>query len=300
MRPQNTQSLSKNIYLKDEAVQGFIHFLKELINGAPIHHALSIRDKKLPKNDPRLKTKNFAINSLEEAFNGYWWNKEGYEKNAQKLQEVQMIVRAAIKTQNPEKASSESLQALRAVLKWGAGGTGQKLYTSNEKWAIKQASSLAESLSMGCAAMSSETPNLQVFKSTDKSTYARMNAGFTKYYALACDDAIIYDGRVGAALGLLAKEFCKKNKIETLPSSLAFRWGPQNGKNPLNRNPSDDKYVFAKLPTEGEAWAEWNIKGNWILSSALSSSDAHWCSGPEGLRRVEAALFVMGYSLPLN
>jgi hypothetical protein len=300
MQLQNTQPIYKNIYLEEDAVQGFIRFLKELINGAPIHHSLNIRDRKLPKNDPRLKTKTFAISSLEEAFNGYWWNKEGYEENAQQLQEVQKIVRAAIKAQLPAKASSEALQALRAVLKWGAGGTGQKLYTSNDKWAINQAGSLAESLRMGCAEMSSETPNLQIFKSTEKSTYARMNAGFTKYYALACDDVIIYDGRVGAALGLLAKEFCKKNKIETLPSSLAFRWGPQNGKNPLNRNPSDDKYVFAKLPTEGETWAEWNIKGNWILSSALKSSDALWCSGPDGLRRVEAALFVMGYSLPVN
>ncbi len=34
-----------------------------------------------------------------------------------------------------------------------------------------------------------------------------MNSGFTKIYSLLIDIYIIYDGRVGAALGLLARQY---------------------------------------------------------------------------------------------
>lgn len=210
MTKASNQPISKASYLENYAIQGFTEYLTELINGASIVHSFTIRDKKLPKNDPRKKSKTFTMDSLEAAFNGYWWDHEGYESNAQKLNSVQKTVRSAMSATSDTTASSEALHALREVLKWGAGGTGQKLYTANESWAINQSNFLADSLRMGCSEMSSDTPNLQVFKPSKTSIYARMNAGFTKYYALACDDVIIYDGRVGAALGLLAREFCKK------------------------------------------------------------------------------------------
>jgi len=298
MRNQTSQNLSKNTYLDLEVVQTFTHYLSALINGYPIDHTITIRDRKLPKNDPRLKNKSFVIDSLEAAFNGYWWDRAGYEQNALRLYEVQQIVRNAIKNIPLERTNTDVLHSLREVLKWGAGGTGQSLYTANEKWALERADSLYECLSMGCTEMSSETPNLEVFKPNSSSPYARMNAGFTKYYALACDDVIIYDGRVGAAIGLLAKNFCIKNQINHLPEALAFRWGAQKGNPPLNRNPSDGIYEFPKLPLEGQTWAEWNIKANWILSAAREQSHAPWCSGADGLRRIEAALFVVGYSMP--
>ena len=36
-----------------------------------------------------------------------------------------------------------------------------------------------------------------------------MNSGFTKIYSLCIDNFVIYDGRVGAALGLLVRKFVK-------------------------------------------------------------------------------------------
>ena len=34
-----------------------------------------------------------------------------------------------------------------------------------------------------------------------------MNAGFVKIYSVLLDSCVIYDGRVGAALGLLVRQF---------------------------------------------------------------------------------------------
>jgi hypothetical protein len=293
---QNT--LSKSTYLNTPAVEAFVHYVASLINGAPFKHVLVVRDPKLPANDARITNPTFLIDSLEGAFNGYWWDKQGYEANAQKLRQVQVIIRNSIKTEHETNAATEAIHALSEVLEWGAGGTGQKLYTANMLWAKERHDTLIDSLRMGRSQMISETPNINIFKPSKTFTYARMNAGFTKYYALACDNVVIYDGRVGAALGLLVKTFCKANQMHNLPNELVFRWGAQNGTNPLNRDPSDDAYKFPKLPAEGESWAEWNIKANWILSAAQNMAHAEWCKNSDGLRRLEAALFVIGYSMP--
>jgi hypothetical protein len=286
--------LSKDQYLCMTVVKGFIEYLASLIDGVPFSHVIVIRDPKLPLDDSRIVNPKFFIDSLESAFNGYWWNKGGYVENSIKLQEIQCSVRSSLNSVD----TTDTLDALREVLMWGAGGTGQRLYTANYSWAMKRLPILLDSLRLGRTEMISATPNLNHFKPSQNPIYARMNAGYTKYYALACDDVVIYDGRVGAALGLIAKTFCKSNDIYPLPNELAFRWGAQNGKNPLNRDPSDAIYKFGRLPAEGAAWAEWNIKASWLLNSALNKSNSPWCSGLDGLRRIEAALFVIGYSIP--
>jgi hypothetical protein len=300
MVSQNSKILEKSAFLDEPIVIEFIHYLSSLLSGEPIHHEFLIRDRKLPANDSRISEPLFFITSLEQAFNSYWWNGQAYDINAKKLAQIQEFVRSAMGYEGLPRSTDSSLDALREVLKWGAGGTGQKLYTSNETWALNCGNKLTESLRKGRNEMTSQLPNLDVFRPSKTRIYARMNAGFTKYYALACDDVIMYDGRVGAALGFLVKNFCVTNKIKNLPDELAFRWGAQNGKNPLNRNPSDLIFRFEKLPIEGSIWAEWNIKANWILSEARKVSDAAWIKGPQGLRHIEASLFVIGYSMPVS
>ena len=39
-----------------------------------------------------------------------------------------------------------------------------------------------------------------------------MNSGFTKIYSLYIDDFIIYDSRVGAALGFLVRCYCEEKE----------------------------------------------------------------------------------------
>jgi hypothetical protein len=40
-----------------------------------------------------------------------------------------------------------------------------------------------------------------------------------------------------------------------------------------------------------------NVHADWALSAALDAARADWCSGPDGLRKLEAALFMLGYDL---
>jgi hypothetical protein len=40
-----------------------------------------------------------------------------------------------------------------------------------------------------------------------------------------------------------------------------------------------------------------NIHANWILCAAISKAGMIWCAGADGFRRVEGALFMLGYDL---
>ncbi|MFN3792931.1 hypothetical protein [Massilia sp.] len=80
-----------------------------------------------------------------------------------------------------------------------------------------------------------------------------MNSATTKVYAAADPEGktAIYDGRVGAALGMLVRQFLERQALAEVPAELAFRWGaPQSTKQEAlrTRDPSNEHYVFKKLP----------------------------------------------------
>jgi hypothetical protein len=133
-----------------------------------------------------------------------------------------------------------------------------------------------------------------------------MNSAMTKIYAAAApDDIIIYDGRVGAALGLLARRWLLANHQCAVPADLAFRWGP-NHKTKTNktetRNPSQKGFIYLDLYTVSEkpaarnaAWAELVRLSNRILQQtrAVLACDGHEVQ-PAALER---ALFMVGYDV---
>ncbi len=299
-------SMNKSDYLRRDVVKNFVGYLARLLDGAAFEHSFIIRDRKLPPNYKKrfLMDGLLTIRSLAEAFDRYWWNREDFSQNKAGLDAVASIIRQAIASEGEEEsiAVAKSLHSVHKVLEWGAGGTELSLYTANYGWATKLGPKLLGRLKAGRTEMASDNPRVEAFSRPDG---PRMNAGFTKYYSLACgDNVVIYDGRVGAALGLLVREFCISINCQKVPPELRFHWGPQNpGKRgaafALNRNPSTGPYVFPKLPARGgSTWATANILANWVLGAAIAQTKATWCKGQDGLRRVEAALFTIGYKIP--
>ena len=178
---------------------------------------------------------------------------------------------------------------------WGLGinSAGNK---ANMTWAKDPSlPSIHQRILHALEIIASTTPDTSRFDSD-----LRMNAGYTKVYALACPQSLMYDGRVGAALGWLVRKYCLSMTLKTVPSEIAFRWGKAKGSRPghgPNRNPSLNDLRFLPLTNIGSIHAEWNIKANWIVASAITQSKAEWCSGTDGLRKVESALFMIGYDL---
>jgi hypothetical protein len=170
---------------------------------------------------------------------------------------------------------------------------------------MNQGPSLIQVLRNGREALLSDAPDLSVFnRNPDPSTqWSKMNSGWTKYYSFALPAHVIYDSRVGAALCYLVRRYLEsreaEHRVDAVPESLAFRWAPGQGER-NTRDPSCGPYKFARLsggPAGSREWARVNIQANWILSAAVSRSGAMWCSQPEGFRRVEGALFMLGYDL---
>jgi hypothetical protein len=121
---------------------------------------------------------------------------------------------------------------------------------------------------------------------------------------LLVKDFIIYDSRVGAALGWIVAKYCEEKQLPGVPAELAFPWAPSkeapNAKSPKNRNPGRGAFWFPRL-VAGPQHAHWNLKASWVLAEVLALAGADNFAGPATvapLRRLEAALFMIGYDLP--
>jgi hypothetical protein len=130
-----------------------------------------------------------------------------------------------------------------------------------------------------------------------------MNSGFSKIYSLCIDDFIIYDGRVGAALGFLVRTFCEDNCIDKVPEELKFAWGKgrdnkdNNGVN--RRDPCRNGYEFPKLSNNPKRHTENNIKANWLLREILDKTKSKFSKLDKDIqmRALESALFMIGYNV---
>ncbi|MNM47815.1 hypothetical protein D3C81_587890 [compost metagenome] len=135
----------------------------------------------------------------------------------------------------------------------------------------------------------------------------RFNAGMTKVYSLICKQLVIYDSRVAAALGWAVVKFCKQVEPELtqVPPELAFPWASARPNKGISkqRDPSQGNLQFPPLQG-GTLHAQWNIRASQILAAVLAHDNAKHSgfnkddgSGSSPLRRLEAALFMIGYDL---
>lgn len=189
--------------------------------------------------------------------------------------------------------------ACKSVLKWGgvwSNGNDLRLYN--------HAKGLADTLNLLNEKLKEHQSN-----DADDEELARvikekfwMNAGSTKIFSLLLPDFCIYDGRVGAALGMLARNYCRANKINgsEFPKELAFPWGLDKGNgrgNRSRRDPSDDRYRFPRLTNDTFSHALWNIRANWLIQALANKLKVTSEDKIDALRRLEAALFMIGYDV---
>ena len=131
-----------------------------------------------------------------------------------------------------------------------------------------------------------------------------MNSGFTKIYSLCIDGFIIYDGRVGAALGLLVRKFCEDNALDIVPTELTFAWGKgkessYKSSKENKRNPGNNKYIFPELSNNPRRHTENNIRANWLLGEIVNNTESSFkkLDKKVQMRALEAALFMIGYKV---
>lgn len=283
--------MKKDEYLRNDDVSGFIDFVAGVINGSiAIQFPYVFHSAKVPSNFSARFGLSGVAPTLKDLFDRYWWGRKSYEENAETLLRIQNSLRNSLKGSIPNAA--DVYKATADIMDWGLH---PKAAAANKVWAEEQGANLSNLLLRGKAALESEESAFDSFPGI------RMNAGYTKVYALLCENSIIYDGRVGAALCWLVRLYLvRKDHKGQIPDTLAFLWS--GGLSAQHRNPSGDGFVFKPLRNgvhgASEAWADVNMRANWILESARSQSNAEWSRHEDGLRKVESALFMLGYALP--
>ena len=303
-------------YLNDEYVEGFVAWLSKILAGdIGIGFSTSFPRDMLPdhyasvccgrmERDAGGPVYVVTADTLEQLFGYYWWGRDDYEGNKREVDRVRQVVQQAIAAEGGGSALELTRLACRQVMEWGFG-RGTRASESNVSWAMGLDSSLVRVLRNGREALLSDVPDLSVFgRSDDPSTHwSKMNSGWTKYYSFALPAHVIYDSRVGAALCYLVRRYLEAlsatRRVDGVPASLAFRWAPGQARRVV-RDPSRWPYRFARLlggASGSREWARINIQANWILAAAIEKAGVGWCSGADGFRRVEGALFMLGYDL---
>lgn len=137
--------------------------------------------------------------------------------------------------------------ACKDIFKWG--GVARNSSDASLLWIERTGSNLPQQITNAVGYLKERKSDLIVFDGKE----LLMNSAMTKIYWAADPDSTlaIYDGRVGAALGLLAREFLKSRGITTVPDQFKFRWGSSRDKNMLGqfdkRNPSEGTHTFPCL-----------------------------------------------------
>ena len=185
----------------------------------------------------------WSCNSLSQAAEFWCWT---YNPKEPSFSALAQALQGAIAT--GDEALAE--QVCWRIYRWG--GVARKPNDHSAVW-LRQAAQEARLtgalrdavtlLSPGC------TKALDRFNAED----LPMTSATTKLYAAAASggEVAIYDGRVGAALGLLARQFLESRQIAGVPDALCFMWGsPQAAeqKAARTRDPSDASYRFLELP----------------------------------------------------
>ncbi|HEX8594759.1 MAG TPA: hypothetical protein VF682_15995 [Pseudomonas sp.] len=243
------------------------------------------------------QSKDWWCLSLAQAAEHYSWPES---KAPDDFASIAARLRAAL-------AANECLTAQTACLeifKWG--GVANKPDDASLIWVKAQAAeqTLCRSILRGVELLrptSDET--LTAFDGTN----LLMNSAMTKIYAAAAPDGIIiYDGRVGAALGFLARKWLNGIGQSVVPQDLAFRWGP-NQKTPNNkvetRDPSQEGFEFvclykkstANQPHQAEVWAGLVRITSRILQDVVRVLNTQGQDAT--LLSLERALFMVGFDV---
>jgi hypothetical protein len=196
-----------------------------------------------------------------------------------------VALKAAIRDENEHAAFVSSIE----ILDWG------QVYRGSVRWVLQQYRSgqLTSKLKLGTKVLSGDQFN-ELAKFDGQ--LLRMDSGLTKIFSLAADRSIVYDDRVGGALGWLVVQFLtherpdlqlkeSNRKQGAVPAGLRFMRGP--GK----RNPSSGQLVFPSRSTKPNPHARSNLLANWVLDAVVQSCPA-WT-----MREAEAALFMIGYDV---
>ena len=309
--------MDKMQFINDTGVQSFVNWFIT-ITDAGFEHRYCV----IPKGNAPV-AESWNCTSIYNAFERYYWpfsyinlidnhgktvRGDTFEDSERTLNEIKEHLKTSIIDQDQEK----TLNACKMVLDWGGvlrrgrkGKTNEdKLIDINKRFGLVNYLNKAQELLNPNTA--STTNYFEIHDQQKKCSILIMNSGFTKIYSILVENFIIYDGRVGAGLGLLLSQF-KKQSPDTNVDVLMFAYGNAANSakclnNNMRRNPTEANLYFSNL-FQGQSQEQKsikhiqnNLKASWLIDEIIKKlPDNSGFSGANNpARALEAALFMIG------
>lgn len=287
------EAMTKDEYVNNEFVAQFIEWMSTKLDDETFAHAYTMRRGNQP----------WSCESVFGAYQNYYWPHRGvaalgvpagytFESNAGALEALQKALTDALVAGDDKRAC----EIICALMAWGGVQAG------NVSWLTANEDELASLIVAMRDALNAGNTQHPLLAAKD----LRFNSGMSKVYSLVCDEFVIYDSRVAAALGMAIVKFCIERKLESVPAELQFPWAPAksapNAVNPPLRDPRRGQFDFLRLGS-GRSYAAWNLRASWLLSAVskrLVGGNSGFASiqpDADRLRALEAALFMIGYDL---
>lgn len=288
-------NMNKTDYLNSPTVKEFMQWIERRMVADSFLHKFTIKKWNKP----------FCATSLFSAYEQYWWpfkgvipgcteKKEGceFKKTFDYLTQLSEILKQSVSHKNLAQCQESCI----AVLKWGG------VKARNSKIVQDMEDQLCDYLSFIIAKLDPD------HIATGPQDNIIMNSGFTKIYALLVKDFIIYDGRVGAALGLFVRWFCEEYCLPEIPKELLFGYGKGKEYKPVQekpnrRDPSLGIYKFPQMTGKPEKHLHYNIRAGWLLKEIVHNTNSEFGNLPwDGtldmrLWALQSALFMIGYDV---
>lgn len=288
--------MGKEEYLADPDVKSFISWMDKLLDLPDgFRHQYYLAKAK----------QQWQCNCLYDAYDNYWWHYklkcplQGKEISGTSIQEsigyMNLLAKALRNSVENRDTGLLRMSAL-AMLEWGG-------VLNRNRQLIED---MGEEI---CDYFMWVKDNLNL-TSTHLGDHQGIiiNSGFTKIYSLLIDDFIMYDGRVGAALGLLGRMYAEEIQLGKIPEMIKFSFGsgkvsPGRKRDVNRRNPSTKKYKFSSFNGNQHRHINDNIKASWLLKQLAEKTTSRFSLIPQDkplntrLTAIQSALFMVGYDV---
>lgn len=280
--------MNKESYLNSLEVSRFISWMLPRISG-------DVQFKHEYRNNRSKQV--WSCDSIYNAYENYEWKftctlPSGTQEKGNNFKQSAILLGnlgLGLKTALLDKNPNDILLCSKSVLQWG--GVLRKNYD--------KLSNMGDGL-IQYFESAIEVLNPDSVNTSDNFDGIYMNSGFTKLYSLLIDDFVIYDSRVGAALGFLVRNFLEDENIKDIPEELCFSYGnsrpTKSDTGAINkRNPSSSIHKFPQLGANKNKHIKSNIYANWLLSEIAKKSRFQYETSP--IRALESSLFMIGYQV---
>lgn len=285
--------INKEIYLASKDISDFISWLEPKLDGAnSFPHSYYLK----------LARRNWRCSCIYDAYKLYWWRFNTFCPVADRwvsgtsLQEFFEYLTRLAKAFRESVRINDIILARKcalSMLKWGGVEKGNR----------ERVNGMGEDVCAHFRDIQEQLVLSVVCLGENQGIY--INSGFTKLYFLLIDDFMMYDGRVGAALGLMVRKFCEENDLYQIPRLLQFSYGPgrESGGASNRRDHSLGPYQFHPLSFTPRRHLQDNIKASWLLKAVADNTTSRFSRLPqdpplnERLTALQSALFMIGYDV---